>query len=119
MTTPWEGCYRWVTVVSAVREALPRETRLTLWQAPIFANEPFQPNWREFRKQRGSLMPVLEPPASLPPVTLNLDAGELPDLETFTQLVSEADSHGLHPQVFAFLPWLVFSPFCLLCCCRK
>eukprot|EP00884_Botryococcus_braunii_P015481 jgi/Botrbrau1/2616/Bobra.145_1s0036.1 len=80
-------------------EALPGGTQLSLWQAPIFANEPFQPNWREFRKQRGSQLQPLDPPATLPALATGLDVGDLPDLETLNREVASADASGLHPRV--------------------
>ena len=76
---------------------------MTTWKGSLFDKEPYVDNYREFRQKRGSAVPPLEAPLSLPALPHGIEPGGLPTAEQLLQDLADADGTALHPEVQYFL----------------
>ncbi|KIY97498.1 hypothetical protein MNEG_10465 [Monoraphidium neglectum] len=93
---------RWIESKSRLSAALQLQrpsTRIGSWGAPLYTPGAFHPNFRSWKKARGSPLAPLPPPASLPALPAGADgadlAGEIPTLEAAEKLLREALAAGI------------------------
>lgn len=79
--------YRWQSAVADVAERVPVEK----WSACIWGDSEFNENYREFQSTRGMASEPVGTVVSLPPVSSELDAQEIPSVEEIMRLLENTN----------------------------
>uniref|UniRef100_A0A383VQC0 Photolyase/cryptochrome alpha/beta domain-containing protein n=1 Tax=Tetradesmus obliquus TaxID=3088 RepID=A0A383VQC0_TETOB len=72
--------------------ALP--TRISSWQAPLWQQGSFKPNFKDWKESRGQALAPLPAPGKVPPLPAGFEPGTLPGLSTLQQLLEDALAAG-------------------------
>lgn len=87
--------HRWVSVTRSVQSSLAGSgTPLLTWQLPLWPAQNFRPDYREWRRKRGTPTLPLPDPTALAALPPGLDPGELPDGAALQVMLAEAATPG-------------------------
>jgi hypothetical protein len=75
-------------------DAAKLPTRISSWQAPLWQQGSFKPNFKEWKAARGQPLAPLPAPEKLPPLPEGFEPGTLPELSTLQQLLEDALAAG-------------------------
>ena len=92
-------CCRWHTVLNAVKSHLGEDCMLTSWHLNIFNTDAYGDSFQAFRERRGSPLPPLDAPASLPTMSAFLERGDMPTVESVRAAVALHEACVMHKEV--------------------
>jgi hypothetical protein len=75
-------------------DAAQLPTRISTWQAHLWQQGSFKPNFKEWKAARGQPLAPLPAPEKLPPLPEGFEPGTLPGLSTLQQLLEDALAAG-------------------------
>jgi hypothetical protein len=75
-------------------DAAQLPTRISSWQAPLWQQDSFKPNFKDWKTARGQALPPLPAPEKVPPLPEGFEPGTLPGLSTLQQLLEDALAAG-------------------------
>jgi hypothetical protein len=75
-------------------DAAQLPTRISSWQAPLWQQGGFKPNFKDWEAARGQPLAPLPAPEKVPPLPAGFEPGTLPGLSTLQQLLEDALAAG-------------------------
>lgn len=86
-------------MLTTVKPHLGEDCLLTSWHLNIFDTAAYGDSFQTFRQRRGTPLPPLDAPTTLPAMRASLDRGDMPTVESVRAAVAWHEACVMHKEV--------------------